>query len=322
MSKMSFESKTQPVKSEYDLNTIKTEFKYPLNVSYNVILGCPRSGTTFLINSLRALPNYECVSGHLIPLSIPHVVNHSLSPEIYQCLLNSFEFSLQDYLSSVAKARFQYLQKWLDNCISTKELIQAFQRKRKIESIIYKEPFLSFAPEYTYNALPNCRIIHIYRDGRDCADSLSRKYKSLTDEKLAQLNTGAMLIGRKYDYRYIPWWVEEGQEEEFLACTPYVRAIWMWKEMVKRCHDFFTRPDVVASGRVMLLKYEDLVNEPDKYGKLVVEHFGSSMNNRIRRKFELAKISSIGIHQKNRDVSEIKSAEKVAGAELELYGYL
>lgn len=305
-----------------DLNYSKTESKYQYNVSYNIILGCPRSGTTFLINSLKALPYCECVSGHLLPLSIPHIVNHSIAPEIYQCLLNSFEFSLQDYLSSISKARFQYLQQWINNCIDTKEFIQAIQRKREIDSIIYKEPFLSFAPEYTYNALPNCRIVHIYRDGRDCADSLSRKYKSLTDEKLANLSTGAMLLGRKYDYRYVPWWVEEGKEEKFLACTPYVRAVWMWKEMVKRCHNFFSRPDVVASGRVMLLKYEDLVREPLKYGELLIEHFGFSMNKRIQKKFELAKTSSIGIHQKHRSFEETKLAEKVARAELKLYGYL
>ena len=319
---MSFKSKIEPIKSKYNSKTIKAEFKYSFDVSYNVILGCPRSGTTFLIDSLRALPYCECVSGHLIPLSIPHIANYSLPPEIYQCLLNTFEFSLQDYLSSVSQARFQYLQKWINKDIGIRELIQAFQKKRQIKSIVYKEPFLGFAPEYTYNSLPNCRIIHIYRDGRDCADSLSRRYKSLTDERLTSLSTGAMLLGRKYDYRYIPWWVEEGKEEEFLACTPYVRAVWMWKEMVKRCHNFFTRPDVVASGRVISLKYEDLVNEPLKYGELVVEHFGFSMNNRIRKKFDLAKTNSVGIYQKHRELSEIKSAEKVAQCELELYGYL
>lgn len=292
------------------------------NLSYNIILGCPRSGTTFLIDSLRALPNTECVSGHLVPLAIPNIINQPLTPDIYQCLLNSFEFSLQYYLTSVIEARFRYLQPWLNNCMSTKELIQALQRRRKIKSIVYKEPFLSFAPEYTYNALPNCRIIHIYRDGRDSADSLVRKYNVLTDEKLMTLQTEEMLIGRKYDHRYVPWWVENGREEEFFADTPYVRAIWMWKEMVSRCNNFFSQPEVVASGRVMLLRYEDLVNEPLKYGELVAEHFGFSMNNRLKKQFKLAKSSSIGIHGKHRNTQEIRRAERVAKKELELYEYI
>lgn len=292
------------------------------NVSYNIILGCPRSGTTFLINSLKALPHTECVSGHLVPLAIPNIINHPLPSNIYQCLLNSFEFSLQYYLTSVSKSRFRYIQSWLNNYISTKELIQGLQRKKEIKSIVYKEPFLSFAPEYTYNALPNCRIVHIYRDGRDSADSLVRKYNVLTDEKLMTLQTYEMLMGRKHDHRYVPWWVENGREEEFLADTPYVRAIWMWKEMVRRCHEFFSQPEIVASGRVMLLRYEDLVNEPLKYGELVAEHFGFSMNKRLEKQFKLATPSSIGIHKKHRDSQEIKRAESIAKEELELYGYI
>ena len=297
------------------------EFKYSMNVKYNIILGCPRSGTTFLLDTLKALPQSECISGHLLPIAIPHLVNYPLSPDVYQGLSNSFEFSLQDFLESIHQARFHSLHKWLTQRMSTTELFQALQRKRDIERVVYKEPFLSFAPEFTYNSLPNCQIIHIYRDGRDCADSLVRKYKVLTDEKLMTLHTAEMPLGRKYDHRYVPWWVEEGREKEFLEYTPYVRAVWMWKEMVRRCHDFFSRPDVVASGRVLLLRYEDLVSDPLKYGESVVEHFGCRMNERLQKLFKGAHQSSVGIHER-RTPQEIEAAQKIAQAELELYGYL
>ncbi len=316
---------TASVAQNYQINPnseiTKDQYEYPLNLKYNVILGCPRSGTTFLINSLKALSYCECISGHLFPLAISHLVNQSLSPDIYQTLSNSFEFSVQDYLESIYKARVPSITKWLTNCIDTKELIEAFQGRREITSVVYKEPFLSFAPELTYNALPNCKIIHIYRDGRDCADSLIRKFDVLTDAKLMTLKTAEMPLGRKYDHRYVPWWVEENLEAEFLACTPYLRAVWMWKEMVRRCHEFFSRPDVVASGRVMLLRYEDLVSDPLKWGDAVVEHFGSSSNKRLRKKFNQAKTNSIGIHQR-RDSQEIEVATRIAQTELGIYGYI
>ena len=299
----------------------KDEFKYSMNVEYNVILGCPRSGTTFLLNTLKSLPYSECISGHLLPIAIPHLVNYSLPLEIYQGLSNSFEFSVQDFLESIHQARIHSLHKWLTQRMTTTELFQVLQRRRVIERVVYKEPFLSFAPEFTYNSLPNCRIIHIYRDGRDCADSLVRKYKVLTDEKLMTLRTAEMPLGRKYDHRYVPWWVEEGREEEFLDCTPYIRAVWMWKEIVGRCHEFFSRPDVIASGRVLLLKYEDLVKNPLKHGESVVEHFGCSMNEQLRKLFKGAHQSSIGIHER-RTPQEIEAAQKIAQQELELYGYL
>ena len=290
-------------------------------VEYGIVMGCPRSGTTFLMTCLNALPYSECVSGHLLPVPIPHIVNCSLDSEVYEALSRSVSFAFQDYLESVAQARVPAVARWLNGAMASGELIQALQRKRTIKRLIYKEPFLSFATEFIYNALPNCRIVHIYRDGRDAADSLVRRYNVLTDEKLMTLSTAEMPLGRKYDHRYVPWWVEVGLEAEFLDCTPYLRAIWMWKEMVRRCHDFFSLPEVVASGRVMLLKYEDLVSNPLQYGESVVSHFDGVMNNQLQTKFKQAKISSIGIH-KRREQQEVEAAENIAQAELELYGYL
>jgi len=296
-------------------------FQYSMPIEYNVIFGCPRSGTTFLFEALNALPNSECSSGHLFPLALAHLVNQNLSPEAYQCILNSFEFSIQDYLEAVYGNRVTSIHKWLLKSMSTQELIQSLKGKRDIKRFVYKEPFLVFSPELVYNALPECRIIHIYRDGRDCADSLARKYKVLTDEKLMTLKTAEMPTGRKHDHRYVPWWVEAGREEEFLSYTPYVRSIWMWKEMVRRCHDFLARPDVVASGRIMSMKYEDLVRSPLEYGEQAASHFRCDMTDQLREKFKSARQSSVNIH-KRRDADELKLAEKIAYTELTQYGYL
>ncbi|MGB3789732.1 MAG: sulfotransferase [Phormidesmis sp.] len=296
-------------------------FQYSMPIEYNVIFGCPRSGTTFLFEALNALPNSECSSGHLFPLALAHLSNRDLPSEAYECIVNSFEFSIQDYLEAVYGNRVSSIHKWFSKSMSTKEMIQSLKGRRKIERFVYKEPFLAFSPELVYNALPECRIIHIYRDGRDCADSLARKYKVLTDEKLMTLKTAEMPIGRKADHRYVPWWVEAGREEEFLSYTPYVRSIWMWKEMVHRCRAFLSRPDVINSGRILSMKYEDLVQSPLQYGEQAVSHFRCNMNDQLRAKFESASQSSVNIH-KRRNTEELKLAEKIAHTELSAYGYL
>ena len=297
------------------------EYKYPFKGTCGVVIGCPRSGTTFLIDALQAMDHTDCASGQIYPIALPHLVNQNLPTEAYQTLLNSFEFSIQDYLTVSNQSRLPCFQRWLNGTMSFAELMQGLNGNRQIERFIYKEPFLGFSPELVYNALPEGRIVHIYRDGRDCADSLVRKYKVLTDEKLMTLRTAEMPIGRKVDHRYVPWWVEIGEEEEFLRSSAFVRSVWMWKEIVKRCHAFFSQHSVQSSGRVLLVRYEDLVRSPEKCGRRIVEHLGGSMNSRLRKQFAQAKESSVGIHQRLSS-EEIEKANEIAQKELQMYDYL
>jgi hypothetical protein len=129
-----------------------------------------------------------------------------------------------------------------------------------------------------------------------------------------------MPIGRKQGDLYIPWWVVEGQESEFLACSPYVRSIWMWKEMVRRCHEYFHTTEVACSRRVLTVKYEDLMRDPLVYGKAVVEHLGGEITPTLRKRLVGAHVRSIGAY-KRRDPAEVKEAERIAAAELAMCGY-
>ncbi len=294
----------------------------PARVEFGVVLGCPRSGTTFLMRALNALPDTECVNGIIFPSAIPQVVNQPLPPDIREALTVEFRQSLLRYLhSGFFNARAAAMQKWFAAPSGPGGLWKALQGRRSVDRLIYKEPFLSFAPAFAYAALPGARFIHLYRDGRDCADSLARSYDVLSDEKLTTLHHAEMRLGRKVDHRYVPWWVDDGDEADFLAATPYARAIWMWKTMVRRCHDFFAQPDVAAAGTVLALRYEDLMRDPLTHGQAVADHLGVPMNKWFRSRLKDAHTRSIGLH-KNRSAEDLRAAERIAGDELRLFGYL
>lgn len=297
------------------------QYTYKLNPNYSVILGCPRSGTTFLIDSIEAVSNSECISGHIFPLFLSHLINNHILPSTYEAISNCFEFSIQDYLEAVQNHRFRQMHKYLRGSSSLSELYQTFKKKREIEQVIYKEPFLAFSPEFTFNSLPDCKIIHIYRDGRDCADSLARRYKVLTDEKLMTLQTAEMPLGRKIDHRYIPWWVELGREDEFISYSPFLRSVWMWSIMVKQCQAFFSQESITSTGRILEVKYEDLVTTPLEHLEKICDFLGCPSNLRLKQKFKKASTKSIGIH-KHRNVQEISTANQIAHKELENLGYL
>jgi hypothetical protein len=271
---------------------------------------------------LNTLPDTACVNGIIFPAAVGQLVNQPLPAPIRDALAVEFEQSLRQYLESgFFNARAAAVQKWYAARTGWRGLRAALRGEQHAERLIYKEPFLSFAPDFVYEALPGVRIIHLYRDGRDCADSLVRTYDVLTDEKLTHLRSAEMRFGRKVDHRYVPWWVADGQEDAFLAASPYVRAVWMWKAMVRRCYDFFSRPEVAASGRVLLLRYEDLMRDPFPYGEVVAGHLGVPTSRRFRKRLQEAHTRSIGLH-KRRDAAALRAAERVAGDELRRYGYL
>jgi hypothetical protein len=290
-------------------------------VQYVVVMGCPRSGTSFIGDALRALPNAECIFGHHLPVTAPQLAGQPLPPDVYDALVVGFRHSLENYLDTVSNSRAAALSRLARGHTTVADTWRAFRRRRVVDWVVYKEPFLTFAPAFAYDALPGSRLIVLVRDGRDCAQSLVTTYDVLTDEKLASLTTAEAPIGRRYDHRYVPWWVESGREAEFLGSVPFVRAIWMWKEMVRRSYAFTHDSSVASTGRILEVRYEALGGDPQSVSEAVADHLGVDVNSRFVRHFGAAHVNSIASYRK-RDPGEIREAERIARAELELCGYL
>lgn len=291
-----------------------------MDASWNVILGCPRSGTTFLVDVLKAMPYTEVLSGWVQAPEMAQITAQGLSDAIYDGLARSFRHSLENHLDNMANYRSRAVEEFFRKNITYRELLSVLRRERTLDRMVFKEPFLAFDPGFTDRAFPDGKVIHIYRDGRDAADSLIRTFDVLTNEKLKGLNTTESPMGRLCEGYYVPWWVEQGKEDLFLATTPYVRAVWMWKEMVSRCKSYYDQGEACESARVLLLGYEDLMSSPDSYGPKVVDHFGGCMSSELEKRFSGAHTKSIGIYKK-RSRREIVAAENIAGAELNAYGY-
>jgi hypothetical protein len=286
-----------------------------------IVFGASRSGTTFLMSVLDGLPEAECVTGNLFPTPLIHLAAQQPPPETEELLARSFRGALRDFLGSASyRSRSAALRKWWIADRGPAGLRAAARGERRERVVVYKEPFLSFAPAFAYETFPGSRLIYLLRDGRDVADSMVRKYDILSDARLANLENNEGPLGRSHGNLMIPWWVDVGEEERFIASDQFGRAIWMWAAMARRSQAFIESPEVVAAGRILTVRYEELMADPAGQGEALIHHLGMTVGRQARRRLAAAHDRSVGIHTR-RDPESVSRAEAIAGDELRRCGY-
>jgi hypothetical protein len=287
---------------------------------YCFVFGAPRSGTTYLQGALSALRSTEARIGQIVPVASCHIANQGISDEVYEALTVSIEREIDVYMSGMYNSRFRALEDWWRAPRQWRRLYDVVRSgaRPRPDWFVYKEPFLSLAPDLVLDALPTAKIIYIYRDGRDVANSLVESYDVLTDQELTHLRSTEMRIGRPYDERYVPWWVAEGRDDEFIESPPYVRAIWMWAYMARRCHRYFS--DVDAPDQILQVRYEDFMHHPHSVGEQILDYLGTEDTKAFRQHLNRARTSSIGKHER-RPEHEIRAGTRVAGPVLDTLGY-
>ena len=85
--------------------------------------------------------------------------------------------------------------------------------------------------------------------------------------------------------------------------------------MVTRCKEFLERPEVVASGRVLQVRYEDLASDPLAQGEAIARHLDRQVTPKMAKLLGAMHARSVGIHSR-REPAELREAERLAGAEL------
>ena len=190
------------------------------------IIGAPRSGTTFLGKCLAALPE---ISYHFEPVATKVAARY-----------------VYEKIWGFTKARFFYRQVygWLMR-------IHMDGHLRFAE----KTPRNCFLVPFLYRSFPDAQFIHIIRDGRDAALSLSKKpwYQA------ALAYSGKREPGG-YPYGpYAHFWVERERKTEFETTTDIHRCIWVWR---RHTESALMAAAGLTTAQYYEIRYEALVTNP------------------------------------------------------------
>lgn len=286
------------------------------------ILGCPRSGTTFLSSCVGSIPGTREFVGVLAPPRLMHLISNSenmvYKMHLLKCVKDIF---WQSYWRDIY-FKHNNLTRLLKRQITFKE----FLAKPSLDNNLfcYKEPFLCFAAKEFSLAFPNSKFIHIIRDGRDNADSMERKYPhalsdevlnsiELTENKNSEIGEYVSIDGFNY-----PFWVKIEERNAFKEASRYGRYLLMWKEMVNRGKELRN----LGNERYYEIKYEDFVKEPIRYGHEIRSFIGADDSPFFRQKLKKAFSSSINISSQNQSSDKLKEADMLANGLLKELNYI
>lgn len=192
------------------------------------LIGSPRSGTTFLGKCIASLPE---ISYHFEPIATKAAARY-----VYEGRWSETE----------AKWFYKSVYKWLMRVHFNGNLRFAEKTPRNCFLI----PFLA-------KAFPDAQFIHILRDGRDVALSLSKKPWFLASEaKSGRFEPGGYPYGP-----FAQFWVEPERVKEFETTSDIHRCIWVWKRFTEEAINGLQG---LSSNRYLEIRYESLAFETHK----------------------------------------------------------
>lgn len=253
------------------------------------IVGAPRSGTTFLGECIAELPEF---SYHFEP-----VLTKAATRYIYE----------GRWENSFAAFFFKSVYSWLMRIHFDGDL-----------RLAEKTPQVSLIISFLHQTFSDAKFIHIIRDGRDSAISLSKKlwYQNKMKDSGAK-EPGGYPLGPKARF-----WVEQDRIHEFENTNDLHRCVWLWRRYI----------EIISEGLKGLpekayleLRYEDLVKHPTKEAIKILD-FLEITNEESRGEFisyveKFASPKSIGRWKEELSHSKLEELEAEAGSILRELNY-
>jgi hypothetical protein len=253
-----------------------------------VVVGAPRSGTSFLGGCIGAL---DSVSYHREPVAMKAVARH-----VY----------VRGWSPERADRTYRTIYAMLLG------LHLAGDRR-----LVDKTPQNAFVVPSLAQVFPDARFIHIIRDGRDAATSYLEKPWARQVFAWTRRRDPA---GEPYG-PFAPWWVEPDRRAEFESTSDVHRAIWVWRRYLEAAREG-TRS--IDPARWIEVRYEALMTDPKLEADRILDFLGvedDAERERLQVALSRADPASLGRWRERFDDLELEVIEREAGKLLMALGY-
>lgn len=281
-----------------------------------IVVGCPRSGTTYLMEALARLKGVVAFNGRPLSDRFFHMLGwEQIQQRAKKELLWGMRHSLWRALLEREKSIFMRLQAvWRGRCTLWEEM------HRKTDVVVFKDPLAAFSVNELGAHFSKATFVHIVRDGLDAADSMRRSYPAalsnavLRDEHLTR-QKGTEIGGfRRRAGWCIPWWVTEKDTQRFVQAPPFVRAVMLWRAIVATVHS-----SSIIDERVYEVRYERLCRSPREVGRELATFVGQDPGRHYWGWLKKSHTESIGIAERRQEEATLNMARGVGGELLQEY---
>jgi len=252
------------------------------------IIGAPRSGTTFLGNSLGRLPG---ISYHFEPRP------------------------------TKAAARCVYDKSWSERRGGAvfrlsygALLLAALDGGSRFAE---KNPENSFLVPFLADEFPGAQFVHIVRDGRDATVSHAEQpWLSAASATTGQRGPGGQLHGPN-----ARWWVESQRREEFPQVSDLVRSAWCWRRFTEAA---LAGVASLPADQATEIRYEAMVSNPDETADKLADflRLPSAGRESLHVSLARAKTTSVGRWRAVLSDSELANVLAEIGPLLASLGYV
>jgi hypothetical protein len=252
------------------------------------VVGAPRTGTTFLGESLGAIGR---MSYHHEP-----ILTKAISRYVYDGRWD-WERAARHYRS---------VYRWLMRLHCDGDLRFA-----------EKTPRNSHIIDFLAHTFPDAKFVHIIRDGRAAAASYVKKpWLSKSQPRRQLYEPGGYPMGA-----YTQFWVESDRVSEFESTTDIHRCIWIWRSFTEAALELSRS---LPKDRYYEQRYEDLVTCSDRQGDNVLDFLeihDEQSRTEFRSALDQAHTTSLNAWRDELSPAQLLEIENEAGPLLRRLGY-